>query len=100
MTKDLAGCIHGLSKCVAWVEGRAGLLGRWEEAEAPSESALLPGTWGRTGAHPFPYPSPSFSQDSLYPGAHLPGKGQTDLPRFPLTLLWPFGRGLQVTFDQ
>lgn len=27
MTKDLAGCIHGLSKCVAWVQGRAGLLG-------------------------------------------------------------------------
>lgn len=29
MTKDLAGCIHGLSK---WVEGRVGLLGAqgWE----------------------------------------------------------------------
>lgn len=22
MTKDLAGCIHGLSKCVAWGRGR------------------------------------------------------------------------------
>lgn len=100
MTKDLAGCIHGLSKCVARVEGWAGLLGRWgwEEVETPPESALLPGARGRMGAHPFPYPPPSFSQDSLFPGAHSPGKGPTGLPSFPPTWLQPFGHWLQAAW--
>lgn len=33
MTKDLAGCIHGLSKCVACGSGRP--EGGWEEARGP-----------------------------------------------------------------
>lgn len=55
-------------------------------------------------SEPFPSPpasisSPVVSQESLYPVPYLPGKKQTDLTRFLLDLLWPFGSGLQGTYD-